>query len=76
MSAAINEEDEDEENFFQAFAHRVKNTWDTTSTPQWFQGEPFRLPRWMTGNENGGNNGNGVTTGLLSGRPNNGNVRL
>lgn len=76
MSAAINEEDEDEENFFQAFAHRVKNTWDTTSTPQWFQGETFRLPRWMTGNENGGNNGNGVTTGLLSGRPNNGNVRL
>ncbi|OQD66358.1 hypothetical protein PENPOL_c004G06770 [Penicillium polonicum] len=45
-------EDEEDENFFQSFAHRVKNTFDTTSTPRWFQGEPFRLPRWMSGDDN------------------------
>lgn len=81
-STAVDEED-DEENFFQSFAHRVKNTWETTSTPQWLQGEPFRLPRWMTGDENrsnhgaaaSGGNGDGVTR-LFGGRPANGGVRL
>ncbi|KGO76571.1 LMBR1-like membrane protein [Penicillium italicum] len=45
-------EDEEDENFFQSFAHRVKNTFETTKTPRWFQGEPFRLPRWMSGDDN------------------------
>lgn len=45
----VDGEDEEEENFFQSFAHRVRNTFETTNTPRWFQGEPFRLPRWMSG---------------------------
>ena len=85
-STALDEED-DEENFFQAFAHRVKNTWETTSTPQWLQGEPFRLPRWMSSDENGPNNsagsggggGGGASDGVtrwFGGRSANGGVRL
>ena len=41
--------EEEEENFFQSLAHRMRNTFETANTPQWFQGEPFRLPRWMSG---------------------------
>lgn len=41
--------EEEEENFFQSFAHRVRNTFETANTPQWFQGDQFRLPRWMSG---------------------------
>ncbi|KAJ5122580.1 hypothetical protein N7448_003714 [Penicillium atrosanguineum] len=53
--------EEEEENFFQSFAHRVRNTFETTNTPQWFNGgEPLRLPRWMSGDntttEDGGIN--------------------
>lgn len=76
------DEDEDDENFFQEFAHRVKNTWETSSTPQWFQGEPFRLPRWMSGDGDGSANnpnpnpgGDGVTR-LFGGRSTNGGLRL
>lgn len=77
------QDDDDDENFFQAFAHRVKNTWETSSTPQWLQGEPFRLPRWMStgdaegsaANNSNANNGDGVTR-LFGGRSTNGGVRL
>lgn len=62
-ASAVLDED-DEESFFQSFAHRVKNTWETTSTPQWMQGEPFRLPRWMTGDGNGAGGGGGGNSGL------------
>ncbi|RAL09934.1 LMBR1 domain-containing protein [Aspergillus homomorphus CBS 101889] len=66
-------EDEEEENFFQSFAHRMKNTLETASKPQWFQGDAFRLPRWM------GNDGNDGSSGLarwFGGRPAPGGVRL
>ncbi|PYH97211.1 LMBR1 domain protein [Aspergillus ellipticus CBS 707.79] len=66
-------EDEDDENFFQSFAHRVKNTLETASKPQWLQGDSFRLPRWM-GSESGEDN-----SGLarwFGGRPTPGGVRL
>lgn len=65
-------EDEEDENFFQSFAHRVKNTFDTTSTPQWFQGEPFRLPRWMSGDNNTTEEG----SALFGGRAVPGRLRL
>lgn len=70
-ASAVMDEEGDEENFFQAFAHRVKNTWETASTPQWLQGETFRLPRWMTG----GDDNQGNVSRLFGGRPANG-VRL
>ncbi|KAJ5351199.1 hypothetical protein N7452_000173 [Penicillium brevicompactum] len=58
----VDGEEDEEENFFQSFAHRVKNTFETTNTPQWFQGEPFRLPRWWSGDSNAAEEG-GVTSG-------------
>jgi hypothetical protein len=48
----VDGEEDEEENFFQSFAHRVKNTFETTNTPRWFQGEPFKMPRWMSGDSN------------------------
>lgn len=41
--------EEEEENFFQSFAHRVRNTFETANTPQWLNADQFRLPRWMSG---------------------------
>ncbi|KAL4896591.1 LMBR1-like membrane protein-domain-containing protein [Aspergillus ambiguus] len=58
-------EDEEEENFFQSFAHRVRNTFETADKPQWLQGDYFRLPRWM-GNDGSENSGLGRWFG---GRP-------
>ena len=68
------DEEEEEENFFQSFAHRVRNTFETTNTPQWFQGEPFRLPRWMSGDNTTTEEG-GVTR-LFGGRAVPGRLRL
>ncbi|KAJ5654305.1 hypothetical protein N7490_001308 [Penicillium lividum] len=68
-------EEEEEENFFQSFAHRVRNTFETTNTPQWFQGEPFRLPRWMSGDNNTTTDEDGVTR-LFGGRAVPGRLRL
>ncbi|KAJ9480710.1 hypothetical protein VN97_g12822 [Penicillium thymicola] len=65
-------EDEEDENFFQSFAHRVRNTFDTTSTPRWFHGEPFRLPRWMSGDDNTTEEG----SALFGGRAVPGRLRL
>jgi hypothetical protein len=65
-------EEDDDENFFQSFAHRVKNTFDTTNTPRWFQGEPFRLPRWMSGDNNTTEEG----SALFGGRAVPGRLRL
>jgi hypothetical protein len=46
----VDNEEEEEENFFQSFAHRVRNTIETANTPQWI--ENARLPRWMSGDNN------------------------
>ncbi|KAE8376556.1 LMBR1-like membrane protein-domain-containing protein [Aspergillus bertholletiae] len=72
-ASAVATEDDDDENFFQSFAHRVKNTFETAGTPQWLQGDSFRLPRWM-GNE--GNEGNNGLARWFGGRPAPGGVRL
>jgi hypothetical protein len=53
----VDGEEGEEENIFQSFAHRVKNTFETTNTPRWLQGEPFRLPRWMSADNNAGEGG-------------------
>lgn len=66
-------EDEDEDNFFQSFAHRVRNTFETASKPQWLQGDSFRLPRWMGSESNEGDSG---LARWFGGRPAPGGVRL
>ena len=75
--------EEDSENFFQGFAHRLKNTIDTSSKPQWFDdlGDSFKRPKWM-----GGAGGDGESTARadlgsgigrwFGGRPSDGRVRL
>ncbi|KKK24063.1 hypothetical protein AOCH_001854 [Aspergillus ochraceoroseus] len=67
ISSAVEEdENQDEENFFQSFAHRVRNTIETASRPQWLQGDSFQLPRWMS---NDGPDGNGGLARWFGGRP-------
>ncbi|CZS93390.1 related to integral membrane protein [Rhynchosporium graminicola] len=46
----------EDENFFEAFGHRVRNTFDTVQTPKWFQnvGEGIKRPKWMGGDGEGG----------------------
>jgi len=43
----------EDENFFEAFSHRVKNTVDTMQTPKWLQnvGEGIKRPKWMGGDD-------------------------
>jgi len=41
----------EDENFFEAFGHRVKNTLDTFQTPQFFEG--IKRPKWMGGSNEG-----------------------
>ncbi|KAL2188712.1 hypothetical protein L209DRAFT_726052 [Thermothelomyces heterothallicus CBS 203.75] len=49
----------DDENFFEALGHRVKNTIDTLDTPRWLQdlGQGIKKPKWMGGDE--GQSGSG-----------------
>ncbi|KAL3471576.1 LMBR1-like membrane protein-domain-containing protein [Aspergillus californicus] len=73
-ASAVEGEDGEEDSFFQSFAHRVKNTIETTSRPQWLQGDPFQLPRWMS--SDGSTDGNSGLGRWFGGRPANGGVRL
>ncbi|KAF9885482.1 hypothetical protein FE257_012809 [Aspergillus nanangensis] len=72
-ASAVVDEQEEEETFFQSFAHRVKNTFETADKPQWMQGDFFRVPQWMGNEGNENNNGLGRWFG---GRPTPGGVRL
>ena len=79
-TAAAEEEDE---SFFQGFAHRVKNTIDRVERPAWMDdlGSGVKKPKWM-----GGVDGNTDTSGRaeagrgmgrwFGGRPKDGAVRL
>ena len=76
-TAAAEEEDE---NLFQGFAHRVKNTIDSVERPDWLS-DISKRPKWM-----GGVNGNTESSGRadsgrglgrwFGGRPGDGRVRL
>lgn len=74
-------DDEVEENFFQSFAHRVRNTIETASAPQWLQGNlsGLRRPRWMAGDSNEPGDrgqGSGLFARLFGGPSAEGQVRL
>ncbi|KZF22144.1 hypothetical protein L228DRAFT_261357 [Xylona heveae TC161] len=76
----------EDEGFFEGFAHRVRNTFETTDTPRWVSnlGESFKKPKWLassssTGHgEGGGSSGNqgGGLARWFGGRPTDGHVRL
>ena len=76
-TAAAEEEDE---NVFQGFAHRVKNTIDNVERPEWLT-DLGKRPKWM-GGVDGNNEGSGRAEsgrGLgrwFGGRPSDGRVRL
>lgn len=72
-ASAVLDEEAEEENFFQSFAHRVRNTFETADKPQWLQGDYFRLPQWM-GND--ASEGNSALGRWFGGRPTPGGVRL
>ncbi len=76
-TAAAEEEDE---NFFQGFAHRVKNTIDSVERPEWLN-EIGKRPKWMGGadgtTESSGRAEAGRGMGRwFGGRPADGRVRL
>ena len=76
-TAAAEEEDE---NFFQGFAHRVKNTVDSFERPAWME-DLAKRPKWMGGvdgnTESSGRADSGRGIGRwFGGRPADGRVRL
>ncbi|KAJ9131657.1 LMBR1 domain-containing protein [Pleurostoma richardsiae] len=50
----------EDDNFFAALGHRIKNTVDTIDTPRWFQ--DIKKPKWM-GNGDGEGSGSGSRPG-------------
>ena len=70
-----------EENFFQLFGKRVKNTFETLETPRWMQnssdassGSAFQRPKWLRGEEEDGRSNS--FTRLFGGQGSSGQVRL
>ena len=78
-TAAAQAAEEEDENVFSGFAHRVRNTIDNVERPEWLS-DLGRRPKWMGGRD--GDEGSGQTDprrGLgrwFGGRPSDGRVRL
>lgn len=53
--------DPEDENFFEALGHRMKNTIDTIETPKWLQeiGQGIKTPKWMGNNDEGAGSSSG-----------------
>ena len=49
LEAATAAAESEDENFFQGFAHRVRNTFDTMERPEWLS--DGKRPKWMGGTE-------------------------
>ena len=79
LSAATQAAEEEDENVFSGFAHRVRNTLDNVERPEWFP-DPKKRPKWMGGadnNESSGRADSGRGLGRwFGGRPSDGRVRL
>ena len=80
LAEATRAAEEEDESFFQGFAHRVRNTFDTMDRPDWMN-ELGRRPKWM-GGVGGNNEGSGradAGRGIgrwFGGRPADGRLRL
>ena len=80
LADAAQAAEEVDENFFQGFAHRVRNTFDTMDKPAWLS-ELGKRPKWMGGvNDNSESSGRADSgRGLgkwFGGRPADGHLRL
>ena len=80
LADATRAAEEEDENIFQGFAHRVRNTFDTVERPEWLS-DLGKRPKWMGGvdglNENSGRAESGRGIGRwFGGRPADGRVRL
>ncbi len=79
-AAAARETDDEDENFFEGFAHRIRNTIDSTRTPDWLS-DLGKRPKWMGGvaGNDEGNGRAGARGGIgrwFGGRSAEGRVRL
>ncbi len=80
LADATTAAEEEDENFFQGFAHRVKNTIDSVERPDWLN-DLSKRPKWMGGVE-GNTEGSGRAESgrgmgrWFGGRPADGRVRL
>lgn len=76
---ALDPEPEDE-NFFTLFGRRVKNTVDSIETPRWMQqGQAFKKPKWMGGDEveqDGSRGGGSSLLGRFGGESGSGQITL
>ena len=78
LSAATQAAEEEDENVFSGFAHRIRNTIDNVERPEWFS-ELAKRPKWMggiDGDQSSGRAESGRGLGRWFGRPSDGRVRL
>ena len=81
VNSDIPQDEESEGGFFQDFAHRVRNTIDTTDSPEWIPKLKVTRPKWMGGvggnTESSGRAKFGAGLGRwFGGRPDDGRLRL
>ncbi len=79
LAAATAAAESEDENFFQGFAHRVRNTIDTMERPEWFT--EGKRPKWMGGAGSGAAESGRAEAGRglgrwFGGRPEDGRVRI
>lgn len=80
LAEATEAAEEEDENFFQGFAHRVRNTFENVERPEWLS-DIGKRPKWMGGVDgNVGSSGRAASgRGMgrwFGGRPADGRVRL
>lgn len=80
LADATTAAEEEDENFFQGFAHRVKNTVDSVERPEWMN-ELGKKPRWMGGVDGNAEDSGRADSGRgmgrwFGGRPADSRVRL
>lgn len=80
LSAATQAAEEEDENAFQGFTHRVRNTFESVERPDWLN-ELGKRPKWMGGVDGNGEGSGRADSGRgmgrwFGGRPSDGRVRL
>ena len=80
LADATKAAEEEDENAFLGFAHRVRNTFDAVERPEWLS-DLGKRPKWMGGVEGNGENSGRAESGRgmgrwFGGRPADGRVRL